>query len=176
MRTYKRIRVEGGCYFFTVVLAQRNGNNLLIEHVDALRKAFKHVQNNHPFIMDAVVIMPDHLHCIWQLPEGDFNFSTRWRLIKAHFSGSIKKGEIVNNSRQRKGERGIWQRRYWEHLIRDDIDYVNHVEYIHYNPVKHGYVDYVLDWKYSSFHHWVDKKLYPSNWAAPENVINLKFE
>ena len=91
MRTYKRLKIEGGCYFFTVVLVQRNGNNLLIEQVDSLRESFKHVQNNHPFTMNAIVIMPDHLHCIWQLPEGDDNFSTRWRLIKAHFSQSIKK-------------------------------------------------------------------------------------
>jgi putative transposase len=176
LRTYKRVRIEGGCYFFTVVLAQRHKNNLLIEHVDALRKSFKHVQNNHPFIMDTVVIMPDHLHCIWQLPEGDFNFSTRWRLIKAHFSRSIKKAEVINKSRLRKGERGIWQRRFWEHVIRDDTDYVNHVEYIHYNPVKHGYVNRVIDWTHSSFHQWVEKGIYPLNWAAQENIINLSFE
>ena len=176
MRTYKRLKIEGGCYFFTVVLVQRNGNNLLIEQVDSLRESFKHVQNNHPFTMNAIVIMPDHLHCIWQLPEGDDNFSTRWRLIKAHFSQSIKKGEEINKSRQRKGERGIWQRRFWEHVIRDDVDYANHVDYIHYNPVKHGYVNRVVDWEYSSFHRWVEKGIYPSNWAASDDVIKLTIE
>jgi putative transposase len=176
MRTYKRLRTEGGCYFFTVVLAQRNDNNLLIKHVDDLRKSFKHVQQNHPYIMDAVVIIPDHLHCTWQLPKGDANFSTRWHLIKAHFSQSINKGEIFNKSRQKKGERGIWQRRFWEHLIRDDKDYANPVEYIHYNPVKHGYADHVVDWKYSSFHQWVDQGVYTPDWAAADNVINIGLE
>ncbi|TXL18421.1 transposase [Methylococcaceae bacterium HT2] len=175
MRTYKRLRTEGGCYFFTVVLAQRHKNNLLIDHINTLRQSFKYAQVNHPFVMDAVVIMPDHLHCIWQLPKNDYNFSTRWRLVKAHFSRSINKSgnEVINTSRHRKGERGIWQRRFWEHFIRDEFDYANHVEYIHYNPVKHGYVDHVSDGKYSSFHHWVKQGLYPANWAAADNIINL---
>ena len=113
MRTYKRVKIEGGRYFFTVVLAQRHKNNLLIQYVDNLREAFKHIQRNYPFIIDAVVIMPDHLHCIWQLPEGDANFSTRWRLIKSYFSRSIRTKEYISKSRQHKNERGIWQRRFW---------------------------------------------------------------
>ena len=171
MRTYKRIKINGGCYFFTVVLAQRHKNNLLIQYVDNLREVFKHIQQNHPFVMDAVVILPDHLHCIWQLPEGDADFSTRWRLIKSYFSRSIKTGEHISDSRQRKNERGIWQRRFWEHVIRDDNDYARHVEYIHYNPVKHGYVDKVKDWKYSSFHQWVARGIYSVDWATHDEQV-----
>ena len=135
MRTYKRIKIQGGCYFFTVVLAHRRGNNLLIQHIDTLRKAFKQIQKDHPFTLDAIVVLPDHLHCIWQLPAQDDNYSSRWRLIKSYFSRSIMTSEYVSKSRQRKNERGIWQRRFWEHVIRNEEDYARHVEYIHYNPV-----------------------------------------
>ena len=95
MRTYKRLKITGGCYFFTVILEQRRGNHLLIENIDALREAFKYTQKNHPFTMDAVVIMPEHLHCIWKLPNDDADFSVRWRLIKSYFSRSIKTGEYI---------------------------------------------------------------------------------
>ena len=123
------------------------------------------------------MIMPDHLHCLWQLPPGDDDFPTHWYLIKSRFSRSIKPGEFISKSRQRKGERGLWQRRYWEHLIRDESDYYRHVDYIHYNPVKHGYVPAAKDWQYSSFHRWVARGLYPLNWttAAPE-VIDANWE
>lgn len=117
MRTYKRIKIEGGGYFFTVVLTQRQGNNLLIQHVDTLRESVKQIQKNHPFTMDAVVILPDHLHCIWQLPENDANFSSRWQLIESYFSRSITATEYISKSRQHKHERGLWQRRFWEHPI-----------------------------------------------------------
>jgi putative transposase len=177
MRSYKRVKIEGGCYFFTLTLANRQGNDLLIRHVDELREAFRLTQRDHPFKMDAVVIMPDHLHCLWQLPPGDDDFSTRWYLIKSRFSRSIKPGEFISKSRLGKGERGLWQRRYWEHLIRDENDYYRHADYIHYNPVKHGYVQAVKDWQYSSFHRWVARGLYPLDWmtAAPE-VIDANWE
>ena len=177
MRTYKRAKIKGGCYFFTVNLAKRQGNNMLVQHVDILREAFKRTQEDHPFKMDAVVIMPDHLHCIWSLPEGDDDFPMRWSLIKARFSRQIKTGEVVSKSRQRKGERNIWQRRYWEHVIRDEADYFRHVDYIHYNPVKHGYVDAVKDWQYSSFHRWVADGNYPMNWGGGvQEVFNEDWE
>ena len=173
MRTYKRIRIKGGCYFFTVNLAHRKGNQLLIRHIDALRAAFKKIKQNHPFKMDAVVILPEHLHCIWQLPQGDDDYSTRWRLIKSEFSQSIETGEYISQSRQRKNERGIWQRRFWEHLIRNDEDYSYHFDYIHYNPVKHGYVKRVKDWQYSSFHYWVSKEVYSLSWTTTnDRIIN----
>jgi putative transposase len=116
--------------------------------------------------MEAIVILPDHLHCIWTLSEGDDDFSTRWRQIKAAFSRQLPKTERHSQSRLNKGERGIWQRRFWEHAIRGDADYQRHVDYIHYNPVKHGYVTRVVDWPYSSFHRFVRLGVYPSGWAG----------
>jgi putative transposase len=150
MRTYTRVHIPGGCYFFTVNLAERHSNNLLIEHIADLREAFQRIRAEHPFAVDGIVILPDHLHCIWRLPEGDADFPMRWRQIKAHFSRSMAKGECVSKSRSRKGERGIWQRRYWEHLIRDDRDHRVHMDYLHFNPVKHGHVANVRDWPHSS--------------------------
>jgi len=170
MRTYIRARSKGGLYFFTINLAERHQNNLLITHIDLLRAAFKKTKQNHPFDIEACVILPEHLHCIWRLPEGDDDFPTRWRLIKSHFSSNIERDERISNSRKRKQERGIWQRRYWEHVIRDDTDYQRHVDYIHYNPVKHGYVRQVKDWPYSSFHLWFKRNLYPENWATNVNM------
>ncbi|HKT27373.1 REP-associated tyrosine transposase [Dyella sp.] len=152
MRTYTRIRMFGGAYFFTVNLAERHGNKLLIHHIDALREAFRITRKEHPFLLEAAVVLPEHLHCIWRLPVQECDFSTRWRLIKARFSHLLPAGEWISESRQRRGERGIWQRRYWEHAIRDDHDLQRHLDYIHYNPVKHGYVARAADWPYSSFH------------------------
>jgi len=166
MRTYQRLRIDGGCYFFTVNLAQREGN-LLILHIESLREAFRQTRQDHPFDINAIVILPEHLHCIWQLPEADSDYSTRWRLIKSRFSMAMPKTERISNSRIGKGERGIWQRRYWEHAIRDERDLQNHVDYIHYNPVKHGLVSQVNDWPYSSFHQWVKRGHYQENWGAP---------
>jgi len=170
MRTYTRLKMLGGTYFFTVVLAERHGNDLLIRHVEDLREAFRQTQRNHPFDIEAMVILPDHLHCLWRLPAGEDDFSTRWRLIKARFSRRVQGGEAISPSRQEKGERGIWQRRYWEHLIRDENDYRRHLDYIHFNPVKHGLVTAVKDWPYSSFHRLVRGGVYPEDWssAAPE--------
>jgi putative transposase len=135
-----RSSVPGGTYFFTVNLAERHETSLLIDHIDSLRKAFAATRRERPFRLDAIVVLPDHLHCLWRLPTGDRDFSTRSRLIKSRFSREIERNEQRNPSRRRKGERGIWQRRYWEHLIRDDEDYRRHADYIHFNPVKHGHV------------------------------------
>jgi len=176
MRTYTRARIKGASYFFTVNLAVRKNNRLLIEHIVALRAACREVRESHPFEIDAMVVMPDHLHCIWRLPAGDDDFSTRWRLIKSRFSVAIPAGEHISASRARKGERGVWQRRYWEHVIRDDTDWRRHVDYIHYNPVKHGYAKTVGDWPYSSFHRFVRRGVYPLGWAAPEAVVTMDKE
>ncbi len=177
MRTYTRVRIAGGSYFFTVNLAERRGNNLLVRYIAELREAFRQTRREHPFTVDAIVVLPDHLHCVWQLPPDDADFPTRWRLIKARFSRCIDAGERISQSRQRKGERGIWQRRYWEHAIRDEQDYQRHMDYIHFNPVKHGYVQSVKDWPYSSFHRWVKRGFYPGDWAAvsPE-VVECQLE
>lgn len=176
MRTYKRLQITGGCYFFTVNLTERRGNDLLIRHIENLRAAFRQTRNSHPFNIDAIVILPEHLHCIWQLPVNDSNFPTRWRLIKSRFSMSIATGEHISTSRKLKNERGIWQRRYWEHCIRDEEDYQNHLDYIHFNPVKHGYVQAVKDWPYSSFHQWVKRGMYPDNWSTSSQIIDYPWE
>jgi putative transposase len=148
---YRRVYVKGGCYFFTVTLADRR-NDLLIRHIDLLRECVADVKRRHPFEINAMVILPDHLHALWTLPKDDCDYSKRWTLIKSYFSRQLPKDEHINKSRYQKGERGIWQRRFWEHLIRDEEDYKNHVEYIHNNPVKHGYVNDAKDWPYSSIH------------------------
>jgi putative transposase len=138
---------------------------LLVDHVDLLRAAFRSARVRHPFDIDAIVVLPDHLHTIWTLPEGDSDFATRWRLIKATFSRGLPQGERVSTSRLRKSERGIWQRRYWEHTLRDEEDLARHADYIHFNPVKHGHVERVQDWPFSSFHRMVRLGLYPEAWA-----------
>ena len=137
MTSYRRNFIPGGCFFFTVNLAAR-GLRLLTEYVETLRAAFRETRQRHPFTIDAVVVLPDHLHAVWTLPDGDRDFSTRWRLIKSTFSRRIAPGEAVSTSRAAKDDRGIWQRRYWEHTIRDEDDLVRHIDYIHINPVKHG--------------------------------------
>jgi len=136
MTNYRRIHVPGATWFFTVNLAERKGNRLLIENIDKLRMAFAYVKQRKPFIMDAVVILPEHLHCIWTLPADDSDISIRWNLLKGHFSRSIEKGERISQSRENRRERGLWQRRFWDHLLRDQDDYNLHVDYIHGNPVK----------------------------------------
>src|SRR5438132_438002 len=166
MRTYTRTRIAGATYFFTVNLARRHGNDLLTRHIHALREAFRVTQRAHPFVMEAAVVLPEHLHCLWRLPPGDDAFPMRWRLIKGYFTRMLPRGEASSVSRRRKGERGIWQRRYWEHVIRDERDWRHHLDYIHYNPVRHGLVERAIDWPYSSFHLHVARGLYPVDWAA----------
>jgi len=162
---YRRARVTGGTYFFTVNLAERD-RTLLVDHVDFLRSAMRQVTERHPFNVDAIVILPDHLHAIWTLPEGDCDYPVRWALIKAGFSRRISPNEQRNASRVSKGERGIWQRRYWEHVIRDDLDYERHVDYIHFNPVKHGHVVQASNWPYSSVHRYIAAGMLDRNWGA----------
>jgi putative transposase len=164
MTAYRRSIIPGATYFFTVTLAGRR-LALLIDHIEPLRAAFREVRRLHPFTIEAVVVLPDHLHAIWALPEGDSDFATRWSLIKAGFSRALPRGEPISESRRRRRERGIWQRRYWEHTIRDENDFARHFDYIHFNPVKHGYVENVADWPCSSFHRIVRQGLYPANWG-----------
>ena len=165
MTQYRRGSVPGATWFFTVNLAERKGNRLLLDEIDSLRGAFRTVRAAHSFQLDAVVILPDHLHCIWTLPPGDSDFSTRWGLIKGNFSRSIGKQERVSESRLKRGERGLWQRRFWEHLIRDEDDFRRHVDYIHWNPVKHGWVKRVAEWPHSSFHMYLRRGVYETNWG-----------
>ncbi|WOH68374.1 REP-associated tyrosine transposase [Bradyrhizobium sp. BWA-3-5] len=137
MTAYRRNFIPGGCFFFTVNLADRR-SRLLTEHVDVLRFAFRETRERHPFTIDAIVILPDHLHAVWTVPEDNRDFATRWRLIKSTFSRSFGVGEPISDSRAAKRERGIWQRRYWEHTIRDEDDFARHIDYVHINSVKHG--------------------------------------
>jgi len=171
MPDYRRNRVPGGTYFFTVNLLERRVR-LLVEHVDALRNAVRQVRAQRPFHIDAWVVLPDHTHCVWTLPPGDADYSSRWKAIKIAFAKALPRTERLSAVRERKGGRGIWQRRFWEHTIRDDRDYAAHVDYVHINPVKHGLVERVADWLYSSFHRLVTDGIYPQDWAA--DVAALK--
>ena len=165
MADYRRSRIPGGTYFFTVNVLERK-SRLLVEHVELLRDAVRAVKARRPFHIDAWVVLPDHLHAVWTLPEGDADYSGRWRAIKIAFAKSLPKTEYRSDVRLSKGERGIWQRRFWEHTIRDDADYASHVDYVAINPVKHGLVKRVADWPHSSFHRDVAKEIYPLDWAA----------
>jgi putative transposase len=165
MTNYRRNFLSGGSYFFTVNLADRR-SRLLTEHIQFLRAAFRYTKHRHPFTIDAIVILPDHLRAIWTLPDGDADFALRWRLIKTVFSRDLPGGERLSTSRVSKGERGIWQRRYWEHTLRNEDDFERHVDYIHFNPVKHRHVNRVRDWSYSSFHRYVRLGIYPEDWAG----------
>jgi putative transposase len=167
---YRRSKTEGGTYFFTVNLADRR-SELLVQNIDALRHAMRDVRHRHPFTIVAMVVLPDHLHALWRLPPDDANFPMRWSLIKAAFSRQIPKAERIRNSCRKKRERGIWQRRYWEHRIRHDNDLARHVDYIHFNPVKHGYVARPADWRYSSIHRCIKRGWLTADWAA-----GLRFE
>jgi putative transposase len=165
MPNYRRAFVPGGCWFFTANLLDRR-SGLLIAEIDALREATRRARERHPFQINAFVVLPDHLHAVWTLPSGDADFSTRWRLIKIVFSKSIPRSEWLSKVRQERGERAIWQRRFWEHLIRDEEDYRRHVEYCYINPVKHGLVSRVCDWPFSSFHRDVAAGLFSEDWAG----------
>jgi putative transposase len=151
--------------FFTVNLAYRKNNNLLVEQVDLLREAFLYVKKRKPYNINAVVIMLDHFHCIWTLPDGDIDYSGCWRLLKGYFSRGIPKGEYVSQSRTKRRERGVWQRRFWAHMLTDQEDFNTHFDYIHWNPVKHDWVKSVNDWPYSSFHRYVDNGIYSADWG-----------
>jgi putative transposase len=152
MPDYRRNRVPGGTFFFTVNLFDRR-SNLLVARIDALRDAVRQVRARAPFHIDAWVVLPDHMHCLWTLPEGDANFPGRWRAIKTAFAKSLPIGEPRSPVMTSRGERGIWQRRYWEHTIRDDRDFAARMDYPHFNPVKHGLVAHPADWPYSSVRH-----------------------
>jgi len=168
MTNYRRNFLDGGSYFFTVNLAERR-SRLLTDQVGLLRAAFRYTRARHPFSVEAIVVLPDHLHAIWMLPSGDADYALRWRLIKTYFSRNLAMGERRSKSRTTKGERGIWQRRYWEHTLRDERDYARHVDYIHINPVKHGHVERVTDWPYSSFHRFVRLGIYSADWSGSNN-------
>jgi putative transposase len=170
MSNYRRNFIAGGSFFFTVNLNDRR-SSLLVEKIDLLRQAFRNVKNKLPYDIAAMVVLPDHLHCIWTLPPDDSDYPIRWKMIKALFSRGLPKIEIRSQGRQSKGERGIWQRRYWEHTLRDENDWQRHVDYIHYNPVKHGHIARVAEWPFSTFHRYVKNGIYQIEWGSdPEDL------
>ena len=174
MTNYRRNFLPGASCFFTVNLADRR-LRLLTDHIESLRTAFRETRARHPFAIDAIVVLPDHLHAIWTLPEADADFALRWRLIKSTFSRTLPRGERISQSRSEKGERGIWQRRYWEHTLRDENDVARRVDYIHFNPVKHRHVTRVKDWRYSSFHRMVKAGEYPEDWGGDAGGDGKRF-
>jgi putative transposase len=164
MVRYRRNFVPGGTYFFTVTLADRR-SRALVDHIAALRAAFRAARRERPFAIDAIVILPEHLHVVMTLPPDDADFPGRWRRIKGLFTRSVAVAGATFPS-DRTGEYALWQRRFWEHTIRDDGDFARHVDYIHINPLKHGLVTRVADWPYSSFHRYVRQGLLPQDWAG----------
>lgn len=166
MVQYRRNLVPGGTYFFTVALDDRR-SRALVEHIDALRKAFRTARTERPFAIDAIVILPEHLHTIMTLPHDDADFSGRWRRIKSLFTRQIAGAEGIKANR--KGEYALWQRRFWEHTVRDEDDFARHVDYIHFNPVKHGHASRVRDWPYSSFHRYVRQGSLLEDWGGGGN-------
>lgn len=173
MVRYRRNRAEGGKFFFTLTLADRQ-STCLVDHVGALRTAFRVTRQERPFAIDAIVILPDHLHTVLTLPPDDADFPGRWRRIKGHFSTRLLKAG-TDIRRCNNGELALWQRRYWEHTIRDDEDFARHVDYIHYNPVKHRLVNRVCDWPHSSFHLYVRRGILPEDWAGEADSGVLRF-
>jgi putative transposase len=164
---YRRAWLPGGSYFFTVVTADRQPLLANEAAIALLRRGFRRVRERYTFTVDAMVVLPDHLHCIWTLPPGDADFATRWRLIKTWFTKHYGEGLDAGASGYAALTRPtrIWQNRYWEHVLRDDRDYERHADYIHYNPVKHGLVASAADWPFSSFNRFAEAGLYPPNWG-----------
>lgn len=164
---YRRNFLPGASYFLTIALLSRT-SSLLLDHITVLRDAFRAVRTQRPFGLGAVVVLPEHSHCIWTLPSGGADYPGRRGEIKPRFSPQIPNGEWRCTSRVNKGERGIWQRRYWEHTLPDERDRTRHVDYIHFNPVKHGHVSRIVEWPYSSFHQFVRQGIYPIDWCGGE--------
>jgi putative transposase len=173
MSKYRRAKTGGAAYFFTVVTYRRQPILCLDESRAVLKQVVSEIARNYPFNVDAWVLLPDHLHCIWTLPEADSDYSTRWALIKKEFTKSIIRTatpRTPNQSRTRHREGTVWQRRFWEHQIRDDIDYNNHMNYVHFNPVKHKLVESPRDWPYSTFHRLVAQDVYEENWGCGNDI------
>ena len=170
MPEFRRAFQPGGTFFFTVVTYQRRPlfNDAVARR--ALRDALEGTRSRRPFTIDAVVLMPDHLHTLWTLPEGDHDFSTRWRKVKESFTRQFRaenRGEpTVTPGQKRKSLAGFWQQRFWEHTIRDEDDFRRHVDYIHYNPVKHGLAACPHAGEWSSFARWVKADVYEPGWCC----------
>ncbi|MBY6225125.1 REP-associated tyrosine transposase [Ferrimonas balearica] len=163
--SYRRLRIPGATYFFTLVLQDRNAS-LLTDHIDTLRSAMVAVKRRYPVRVDGMVVLPEHLHMVWTLPCGDSDYSTRISMLKSLFSKSLPLPRDRTSSQQKREDKGIWQRRFWEHWIRDELDFHRHIDYVHINPVKHGLVARANQWPYSSIHQYIREGSLPPNWAA----------
>lgn len=174
MTHYRRTNQAGATYFFTVVTYRRRAFLCNDDVLKALRDAIDKTRAKYPFTIDAWVILPDHMHAIWTLPPDDADFAIRWRLIKRYVtlacSATLHQPHLMTTSKTKHRESTLWQRRYWEHLIRDDDDYAKHIDYVHFNPVKHGLVNQVVDWPHSSFHRYVKQGAYAADWGLSVKV------
>jgi putative transposase len=159
---YRRLRIPGASYFFTVVTAGRRPLFDDLRAVDVLRGAFVAVKARHSFELPAIVVLPDHLHCIWTLPEGDADYAKRWLLIKAITTRKLHACGVIGAE---------WQRRFWEHCIRYERDFAQHADYIHFNPVRHSLVTQASEWRWSSIHRWFERGWYEPGWGASELVL-----
>ena len=169
MPNYKRPKIAGGTYFITQVTHKREPWLCTETARQAIKQAIKKVKKKYPFTIEAFILLPDHFHCIWTLPPEDADFSMRLRLIKSqvtrHYKQQTEIKQPINESRQKRKEKNLWQRRFWEHLIRDERDFQNHCDYIHYNPVKHGLCKTPQEWKYSTIHRFIAQGIYPIDWT-----------
>ncbi len=163
---YRRVLVEGGSYFFTVVTHQRKPVFENERAIVLLHEAIAKIQTRHPFEIDAQVILPDHLHALWTLPKGDADFSKRWQLIKEAFTRAYVKNLQQTGIAREGASQPVWQNRFWEHSVRDERDFSTHLDYIHLNPVQHGFVNAPRDWPHSSFQQWVERGVYEPNWGS----------
>jgi len=181
MPHYRRADTPGGTYFFTVVSYRRQPFLCDPDVRAALRQAILNTRGIQPFTVEAWVLLPDHLHCIWTLPEGDADFDGRWARIKRFVTKECRaylhRNGLMHASKERRKESTLWQRRYWEHLIRDPRDFRRHLDYLHFNPVKHGLVARVIDWPYSTFHRHLRRGVYAENWAGESirDTGNIRF-
>ncbi len=179
MSHFRRSYTAGGTFFFTVVTYRRQRFLCDDDVRTALRESIRRCREVHPFEIDAWVLLPDHMHCIWTLPEGDADFSTRWNVIKRgvtrRVGARLQRDHLMNESKAAHRESTLWQRRFWEHQIRDDDDFRTHIDYLHFNPAKHGLVDRVTDWPHSSFHRYIADGTYAVDWASPlDSLIRVR--
>lgn len=180
MSEYRRYREHGGTFFFTVVSFGRRPIFTTALARACLRNAFRETRFRYPFILEAISLLPEHLHCLWTLPKDDDDYSTRWALLKGEFTKAWLAGGgtegFRNASRRRKGEAAVWQRRFWEHTIRDQQDFNNHFDYIHYNPVHHELVKWPEDWPWSTYHKFVREGFYEAGWGdePPPGITGIE--
>ncbi|SDH85648.1 putative transposase [Pseudomonas flavescens] len=171
MPGYRRAFRSGATWFFTVALLRRGDNDLLLRHIDELRHAIRRVHRLHPFGIDAWVVLPEHMHCVWTLPPGDHARPLRWRLIKRFFCSALPADTYRAMLRLPRAQRGVWQRCYCEHRIRNEEEFRWHVDYVHNNPLRHGLVRQVRDWPHSTFHRDVRNGLYSPDWAGSDAIV-----